>query len=127
MPATAASTRPSPKTKHIRAADILSGAYYKNADGAIYFVFAAADWEHGTRIRWSLVKAAQHTGSINAPSVGDQGACEASVFARRVTKRWTRRCRFCRCTQERACPDGCSWAQIDVCTSCVANLGEPPQ
>jgi hypothetical protein len=30
------------------------------------------------------------------------------------------RCRFCGCTQEDACPVGCGWAEIDLCTVCAA-------
>lgn len=31
----------------------------------------------------------------------------------------TRRCRVCGCTDERACPGGCSWVEEDLCSACV--------
>jgi hypothetical protein len=34
-----------------------------------------------------------------------------------------RRCRKCGCTQERACPGGCSWVAWDLCSRC-AGKGE---
>lgn len=32
------------------------------------------------------------------------------------------RCRWCRCTHERPCPEGCGWANRTktLCTACVA-------
>lgn len=32
-----------------------------------------------------------------------------------------RACRFCGCTETRACPGGCSWAFDDVCTACLGH------
>jgi len=29
-------------------------------------------------------------------------------------------CRACGCTDERACSEGCSWAEPDLCSSCAA-------
>jgi hypothetical protein len=28
------------------------------------------------------------------------------------------RCRVCGCTERDACPDGCSWADYDLCSTC---------
>lgn len=28
-------------------------------------------------------------------------------------------CRTCGCTDDRACPSGCSWAEPDLCSACV--------
>jgi len=28
-------------------------------------------------------------------------------------------CRGCGCTQDRACPGGCSWVEIDLCSACA--------
>ena len=28
-------------------------------------------------------------------------------------------CRFCGCTDARACPGGCAWVEPDLCTACV--------
>jgi DNA-binding MarR family transcriptional regulator len=35
-------------------------------------------------------------------------------------------CHVCGCTEERACPDGCSWADATrtLCTACAEKLGE---
>jgi hypothetical protein len=30
-------------------------------------------------------------------------------------------CRVCGCTNERACPGGCSWIAIDLCSQCAGN------
>jgi hypothetical protein len=30
-----------------------------------------------------------------------------------------RTCRKCGCTQNRECPDGCSWVEADLCSACV--------
>lgn len=32
------------------------------------------------------------------------------------------RCRACGCSESLACPDGCGWAQPDLCTLCAAEL-----
>jgi hypothetical protein len=29
-------------------------------------------------------------------------------------------CRVCGCTDDRACPGGCSWAEPDLCSRCVS-------
>lgn len=34
-----------------------------------------------------------------------------------------RRCRVCGCTEQQACPGGCSWAGADLCSSCAAAAG----
>lgn len=35
-------------------------------------------------------------------------------------KHWdSRRCRACGCTQNRACPEGCSWTEPDLCSACA--------
>lgn len=34
-------------------------------------------------------------------------------------------CRLCGCTEERACPLGCSWAEPDLCSACVELLAAP--
>lgn len=28
------------------------------------------------------------------------------------------RCRVCGCTDARACPGGCSWVELDLCSAC---------
>lgn len=33
----------------------------------------------------------------------------------------TQTCRYCQCTELRACPGGCSWVAPSVCSSCVEN------
>ena len=30
-----------------------------------------------------------------------------------------RRCRECGCTDERACPGGCTWVFVDLCSRCA--------
>ena len=32
---------------------------------------------------------------------------------------FTRRCRVCGCTQMRACPGGCWWVDMDLCSRCA--------
>jgi hypothetical protein len=32
-----------------------------------------------------------------------------------------RACRFCGCTEARACPGGCAWATEDICTACLGH------
>lgn len=34
-------------------------------------------------------------------------------------------CRECGCTNEEACPGGCSWIEPDLCSACVASDDEP--
>lgn len=29
------------------------------------------------------------------------------------------RCRVCKCTYERACDNGCGWAEPELCTNCA--------
>jgi hypothetical protein len=33
-------------------------------------------------------------------------------------------CRECGCTDERACPGGCSWVEPDLCSACVEAAGD---
>jgi len=33
-------------------------------------------------------------------------------------------CRACGCTESLACPQGCGWAQPDLCSVCAAELDE---
>lgn len=40
-----------------------------------------------------------------------------TVLDRRRDK--TRSCRVCGCTDDRACPGGCLWADEDLCSACV--------
>ena len=35
-------------------------------------------------------------------------------------------CRQCGCTQYNACPGGCGWAEIDLCSSCAAQQSRIP-
>lgn len=32
------------------------------------------------------------------------------------------RCRECGCTNENACPDGCSWVGIELCSACAVGM-----
>lgn len=34
-----------------------------------------------------------------------------------------RQCRECHCTDNAACPEGCSWTELDLCSAC-AEAGE---
>ena len=39
-------------------------------------------------------------------------------------------CRVCGCTDEKACPGGCSWALPDICSACVQHVWaiiDPPK
>ena len=36
-----------------------------------------------------------------------------------MPKTLVRTCRVCQCTDDRACPGGCAWAEADLCTACV--------
>lgn len=31
-------------------------------------------------------------------------------------------CRMCGCTDEDACPEGCTWVQADLCSECVRHI-----
>lgn len=31
-------------------------------------------------------------------------------------------CRICDCTQARACPEGCWWVEVDLCSACAARI-----
>jgi hypothetical protein len=33
-----------------------------------------------------------------------------------------RSCKYCGCTDTRACPDGCCWVSDDVCSACAPEL-----
>lgn len=45
---------------------------------------------------------------------GNKNPSYIPIIEMRVVK-----CRVCGCTDENACPGGCSWANRDICTSCV--------
>lgn len=49
-------------------------------------------------------------------------------MSKRLTPRVPRerRCRRCRCTDSRACPDGCFWPHptINICSACVRDAAE---
>ncbi|MBX9701257.1 MAG: hypothetical protein K2X74_17615 [Acetobacteraceae bacterium] len=34
-----------------------------------------------------------------------------------------RHCRVCLCTDARACPGGCSWVDMDLCSRCAGGAG----
>jgi hypothetical protein len=33
-------------------------------------------------------------------------------------------CKYCGCTDDRACPQGCCWITDDVCSACAGELGD---
>lgn len=35
-------------------------------------------------------------------------------------------CRACACSEYDPCPEGCGWAEADLCTSCAAAGSQPP-
>jgi hypothetical protein len=35
-------------------------------------------------------------------------------------------CRLCACTEESACPGGCSWVELDLCSRCVGLMAAWP-
>lgn len=39
--------------------------------------------------------------------------------ARRLALSARRQCRVCHCRQEQACPGGCYWVELDLCSACV--------
>lgn len=39
--------------------------------------------------------------------------------ARRLALSARRQCRVCHCSQEQACPGGCHWVDLDLCSACV--------
>lgn len=62
-------------------------------------------------------------------SIGDRMAIRRSrIFPKPVSLRMPRgderRCKYCGCTDRRACPDGCCWVAKDVCSACAKELGD---
>lgn len=39
-------------------------------------------------------------------------------------KKKERACRVCGCTDEKACPGGCSWVERDLCSACAMTAAE---
>jgi hypothetical protein len=39
-----------------------------------------------------------------------------------MPKKKIRKCRFCGCTDKKACPGGCWWIAKDVCSACEGRL-----
>lgn len=37
------------------------------------------------------------------------------------------KCRVCGCTDERACPGGCWWVEVDLCSRCAAEIDKRRQ
>lgn len=74
-----------------------------------YYVFDGIDWP----------ECDGETGSC-----GDRGKweCWQKYFKERVDAEQV--CRVCGCTQNNACPGGCSWVEPDLCSDC-AEPGEP--
>jgi hypothetical protein len=35
-----------------------------------------------------------------------------------------RTCRICGCTDDHACPEGCSWVEEDLCSACELKVGD---
>jgi hypothetical protein len=62
-------------------------------------------------------------------SIGDRMALRrARVMPKPVTLRRPtgeeRTCKYCGCTDTRACPDGCCWIAADVCSACAEELSD---
>ncbi len=55
--------------------------------------------------------------SLGAIAVISALLIRATILNRRRDK--TRACRVCGCTDDRACPGGCYWADEDLCSACV--------
>lgn len=45
----------------------------------------------------------------------------AAALARYAIDGTLRRCRVCGCTDEHACPGGCSWIENDLCSACASS------
>jgi len=43
-----------------------------------------------------------------------------------LLERQQRRCRVCGCTDDQACPGGCRWVDVDLCSRCAGESGAPP-
>ncbi|MGD0053077.1 MAG: HNH endonuclease [Vulcanimicrobiaceae bacterium] len=99
----------------VRSADILPGAFYIATGGVTFLAGDIITTDGKTMIDWEVVRVGN---AQTYHRVGNRGEWELRVFAGRMQKLWIRRCRFCRCVDERACPEGCTWIDIDVCSAC---------
>lgn len=96
---------------------IIRGAYYIGVGNVTYQVVGIADViRSSTRVFTEIVK----VGSKRlADKVGTEQEWSARTFAKQIVRRWIRRCAVttCRCVDEHACPGGCSWIAIDLCST----------
>jgi hypothetical protein len=99
----------------LKVVDIYEGAYYEDRAGVTFEVLEILP--ETSMLRWRVVRLKGSPRTYHR--VGNEGQWPVRTFAARVVKLWTRRCRSCRCTDERACDGGCSWAEIDLCSECT--------
>lgn len=84
--------------------------------------------QRGGQPEGAVVAASSGTASPQASVLVTQDALTADNRVRggdretspRASAR-VRACRACGCTDDRACPDGCSWVDADLCSACVGD------
>jgi hypothetical protein len=84
-----------------------------NSDHAPTPELVAADrrWEHAEQVAWNLLT---ETIPVDADLYPD-GPDLAAIGIRA--------CRECGCTDDSACPEGCSWIEVDLCSACAREAG----
>lgn len=71
------------------------------------------------------IKYAEKLGKPVRRFTQDKIGRETLAILLRADKTWNpglHRCRVCGCTEDHACPGGCSWVGLDLCSTCASLL-----
>jgi len=69
-------------------------------------------WAHAEQVAWNLLTETIPADADLYPDGPDLSAMDI------------RACRVCGCTDDSACPDGCSWIEDDLCSACAPERAE---
>jgi hypothetical protein len=93
---------------------IVAGVYYVAIGNLTHYVHHVSGSGTSAQIETEIVRVGSWS---RAGDLGRRATTRAGTLAKLLIKPWHRRCRVCRCSDERACESGCSWLSIDLCNN----------